>query len=89
MNQELVRVFHNRSPIITVKGCSVYIGIHDQNYLNQLKAFKRLLRENHPDQTTLTGSREFRRIQSRYQRFLSEEKKWYKQFNLDPPPIGV
>ena len=87
--QGLVRVISGRPAILYVDGCNVYISVHDQNYLNRLKAFKRLLKERHPDHTPLGGSRQFRRMQIKYERFLLEEREWYRQFNLNPPPMGV
>lgn len=88
----MVRVLNNRPPVIRVKEygskeCVVYISVHDANYINMLKSYKKLLKEAHPD-SRRGDDKEFKRVSKKFGTWKKQEKYWYAQFGLEPPKWG-
>lgn len=51
---ELIALRPGRPPILTIKGCRIYVAVHDEYYIRTRKEFRQRLRLAHPDMKPVT-----------------------------------
>ena len=80
---ELIRVFGTRPPVITRDGGTVFVSVHDAEFLRARLAWKRQAVLAHPDRGGTTAA--FRAAWQGYRRWLRNEAKWYVSHGIMPP----
>jgi len=80
---ELVVLFGGRPAFVKHEGWTVSVSTMDAAYKDRWRAYKRLLRDAHPDR----GGRatQFRKLVGQRERWLEEEEKRYQELGLEPP----
>lgn len=81
--EELVRVFAGRPAFVKKDGWLVSVSTMDAAYQATWRAYKRLLRDNHPDKGGSAGK--FRKLMGQRERWLEEEERRYEALGLEPP----
>jgi len=82
---ELLEVFPGRPATVIHDGWTVYVAVRDRAYLTTLKAFKRMLRDAHPDKNGGNGGAAFRKIHLQRLKWQNAEAQWYGRLGLLPP----
>jgi hypothetical protein len=72
-----------RDPVITVKGCRIYLHIHDAEYMRQRAEWKRRLAAAHPDKGGSATA--FRSILGQRVAWQRNEALYYARLGLLPP----
>lgn len=100
---ELILSREGRPAIIEHQGARIFVSVRDQYHIRERKAWKERLFWAHPDrvQTGTSPGRKvyhgsnkkqagqgFIRLYQRYQRWLEEEREYYRSLNLEPPRWG-
>lgn len=57
MSDDLILTTPGRPAILAFKGGSIYIGVHDQHYLAEIKRLRQQMYDAHPDRRWFTGVR--------------------------------
>lgn len=89
MGIELLRVFAGRPVTVMEDGWVVMVAVRDSGYMTTLKAYKRLLRDAHPDKHPQGEKKKwagkFRRIHGERAVWRNQEAQWYARHGLLPP----
>lgn len=81
--EELVRVFAGRPAFVKKDGWVVSVSTMDAAYQATWRAYKRLLRDAHPDRGG--KATQFRKLIGQRERWLEEEERRYGVLGLEPP----
>lgn len=90
---DLVPVIDGRPVVIKQDGWTVFVAIHDQEYLRVKREWKRKLFELHPDRSGIKPgdkrweivNRQFRSVLVKYGQWRRDERVWYWRIKLMPP----
>lgn len=86
MGYGLVKVSGRPSHVV-IDGWTLFVSLHDGFYCAERSRWRVRVARCHPD---AGGSAwRFRRMQTRYRRWLREEARWYALVGLEPPPWGA
>jgi biotin operon repressor len=78
-----VPVYRDRPATITKDGVTVYVSVHDAEYLRQKAVWKQRLADAHPDRGGTDHA--FRRLTKHRERWQAEEGAWYAALGLAAP----
>lgn len=79
----LIPIRADRPAVIEKDGWTHYISVHDAQYMEAKRAWKRTLAQHHPDGGGTDYA--FRTRYERYTAWREKEAAYYAQFNLLPP----
>lgn len=90
---DLIPLTGSRPPVLVLDGWTVYVAIHDQEYIRQRTEWRRRLAASHPDKSGLTSedrgwataNRKFRNLLIQHGAWRFKERCFYWKLGLMPP----
>jgi hypothetical protein len=88
---EVIPVIGNRPSVFKHEGWTVYLSVHDQEYLRKVKELRSSMIEAHPDKHAIEGltTKKAHQLYSRAKfalvQFKQRERLWYWQYKMMPP----
>jgi hypothetical protein len=84
---ETLQTFADRPVVVKRDGWTIYVAIHDLEYIRQRSEWKRQLAAVHTDRGGSAAA--FRDIKQQQERWQATEEAWYATLGLAPPPFGT